>query len=144
MGRELFPSADPGRAGQAAHQLPQVPPAEPAASGAGQRRSAQLPPLPRPDPLGPGDQLGLQGRHRSGGERNLRLPRVLADHPQHLVPRIPTKVGDVGGAGLIDAQGIVQQQPHHGRVAQRRGTGVGIGGGDQGAGLVPVQAREAV
>jgi TnpA family transposase len=33
---------------------------------------------------------------------------------------------DVGGAGLIDAQGIVQQQPHHGRCAQHLGAGVGV------------------
>jgi hypothetical protein len=34
--RELLPPADPGRAGQAAHQLPQVALAEPAAGGGGQ------------------------------------------------------------------------------------------------------------
>ena len=32
------------------------------------------------------------------------------------------------GAGLIDPQGVVQQQHHRG--AQRLGAGVGIGGGD--------------
>ena len=50
---------------------------------------------------------------------------------------ILARVGDVGGAGLIDAQGVVQQ-PHYRRGAQR--LGAGLGGGDQGAGLVPVQA----
>ena len=35
----------------------------------------------------------------------------------------------------------VQQQPHHGRGAQRPGAGVGVGRGDQGPGLVPVQAH---
>ena len=37
--------------------------------------------------------------------------RALADHPQHPVAAILTEVGDVGCAGLIDTQGIVQQQP---------------------------------
>ena len=35
--------------------------------------------------------------------------RALADHPQHPVAAILTEVGDVGRAGLIDTQGIVQQ-----------------------------------
>ena len=42
----------------------------------------------------------------------------LADHAQHPVAGILAEVGDVGGAGLIDAQGVVQQQPHHRRGAQ--------------------------
>jgi hypothetical protein len=62
---------------------------------------------------------------------------ALADHSDHPVAAVLAKVGDAGGAGLVDAQGIVQQQPHHGRGAQRLGAG---GGGDPGAGLVPVQA----
>jgi hypothetical protein len=53
---------------------------------------------------------------------------------------ILAEVSDAGGAGLIDAQGVVQQQPHHRRGAQRLGAGVSVGGGDQGPGLVPVQA----
>lgn len=52
--RELLPPADPGGAGQAAHQLPQVALAEPAVGVGGQQRPAQLPPLPRPGPLRPG------------------------------------------------------------------------------------------
>jgi len=48
------------------------------------------------------------------------------------VAGVLAEVSDVCGAGLIDAQGIVQQQPHHRRGAQRLGAGVGIGGGDQG------------
>jgi hypothetical protein len=51
------------------------------------------------------------------------------------VAAVLAAAGDAGGAGLVDAHGIVQQQPHHGRGAQRLGAG-----GDQGAGLVPVQA----
>ena len=46
------------------------------------------------------------------------------------VPKTFAEVGDIGTAGLIDAQGIVQQQPHHGRGAQRLGAGVGIGDGN--------------
>ena len=64
----------------------------------------------------------------------------LRTHPQHPVAAILAKVGHVGSAGFIHAQGIVQQQPHHGRGARRLGTGVGIGRGDQGPGLVTVQA----
>jgi hypothetical protein len=56
------------------------------------------------------------------------------------VPAILAQVGDVGGARLIYTQGIVQQQPHHRRGMQRLGARVGIGRGDQGPGLVPVQA----
>jgi hypothetical protein len=56
------------------------------------------------------------------------------------VAGVLAEVGDVGGAGLIHAQRIVQQQPHHRRGAKRLRTGVGIGRGDQGPGLVPVQA----
>ena len=74
------------------------------------------------------------------GVRDLRPPRALADHAQHPAAGVLAQVGDVGGAGLIDAQGVLQQQPHRGRGAQRLGAGVGIGGGDQGPGLVPVQA----
>ena len=33
-----------------------------------QQRPGQLPPLPRPGPLRPGGQVGLQGRHRGRGE----------------------------------------------------------------------------
>jgi hypothetical protein len=44
------------------------------------------------------------------------------------VAAILAQVGDVGGAGLIHAQGVVQQ-PHHRRGAQRLGAGVGVGGG---------------
>jgi hypothetical protein len=52
--RELLPRANPRRAGQAAHQLPQVIlPEPPAAGGGGQQRAAQLPPLPHPGPLRP-------------------------------------------------------------------------------------------
>jgi hypothetical protein len=40
------------------------------------------------------------------------------------------EAGDVGGAGLIDAQAFVKQQLHHGRGAKR----LGAGGGDQGPG----------
>ncbi len=50
------------------------------------------------------------------------------------------QVGDAGGAGLIDTQGVMQQ-PHRGGGAQRLGAGVGVGVGDQGPGLVPVQAH---
>ena len=74
------------------------------------------------------------------GERDLRLPRALADHAQHPVAGVLAEVGDVGGAGLIHAQGVVQQQPHHGCGAQCLGAVVGVGRGDQGAGLIPVQA----
>jgi hypothetical protein len=139
--RELLPRADPGRAGQAPHQVPQMALAQPSAGDGGQQRPAQLPPLPRPGPLRPVGQVGLQGRHCGRGERDLRLPRALADHPQHPVAGILAQVGDVGGASLIDAQSIVQQQPHHRRGAQRLGASVGIGGDDQGAGLIPVQAH---
>ena len=50
------------------------------------------------------------------------------------------KVSDIGRAGLIDAQGVVQQQPHHRSGAQRLDAGVGIGRGNQGPGLPRVQA----
>jgi len=53
---------------------------------------------------------------------------------------VVAEVGDVGGAGLVDPQRVVQQQPHHGRGAQRLGPCVAIGGSDQGAGLIAVQA----
>ncbi len=69
--------------------------------GGGQQRPAQLPPLPRPGALRPGGQVGIQGRHGGRGERDLRLPGALTDHPQHSVAAIPAQVGDVGGAGLI-------------------------------------------
>ncbi len=55
--RELLPRADPGGAGQAAHQLPQAGLAEPSADGGGQQRLGQLPPLPRPGPLRPVGQV---------------------------------------------------------------------------------------
>ena len=68
-----------------------------------------------------------------------QVPQVALaeDHAQYPVAGVLAEVGDVGGAGLIDAQGVVQQQPHH-RRAQR--LSAGVGGGDQGPGLVPVQA----
>jgi|GEM_PF-326091 len=69
-----------------------------------------------------------------------RLPAALADHAQHPVAAVLAEVGDVTGAGLIDAQGIVQQ-PTHRRSAQRLGTGVSVGGGNQGPGLLPAQAH---
>ncbi len=37
------------------------------------------------------------------------------------VTGVLAEVGDVGGAGLVDAQGVVQQKPHHGRSAERLG-----------------------
>ena len=40
--------------------------------------------------------------------------------------------GDVSGAGLIDAQRVVQQPPHHRRGAQRMGAGTSVGGSSQG------------
>ena len=70
-----------------------------------------------------------------------RLPAALADHTQHPVAAVLAEVGDVSGAGLIDAQGVVQQQPHHRRGAQRLGAGVGVGGGNQSPGLLPAQAH---
>jgi hypothetical protein len=111
--------------------------AEPPASGGGQQRPAELPPVGQPGPLGSGGQVGLQGRHGARGERVLRLPGALADYAQDPVAGVLAEVGDVGGACLIDAQGVVQQQPHHRCGAQR--LGAGVGGGDQGAGLVAVQ-----
>ena len=120
------PTDQPGRAGKTAHQLPQVALAEPSAGG--QQRSAQLPPLPSLGPLRPVGQVGLQGRHGGRGERDLRLPGALADHAQHPVAGVLAEVGDVGSAGLIDAQSVVRQQPHHRRGAQRLDAGVGIGG----------------
>jgi hypothetical protein len=67
--------------------------------------------------------------------------RALADHPQHPVAAIFAQVGHVGGASLIEAQRVVQQQPHQRRSAQRPGTGVGVGRRNQGPGLVAVQAH---
>ena len=133
--RELLPPADPVGAGQTAHQLPQVALAQPPAGGGGQQRPGQLPPLPRPGPLRPVGQVGLQGRHRGRGERDLRLPRALADHAQHPVAAMLAEVGDVSSAGLIDAQDVVQQQPHHRRGARR----LGAGASRPSAGLVAVQ-----
>ena len=40
--------------------------------------------------------------------------------------------------------GHVQQQPHHGRGAQRLDAGVGIGGDDQGPGLVPADKLSTI
>jgi hypothetical protein len=74
----------PGRAGQAAHQLPQVALAEPPGGG-GQQRTAQLPPLPYPGPLRPVGQVGIQGRH-GGRVSGIFAFRALADHPQHRCP----------------------------------------------------------
>jgi hypothetical protein len=37
------------------------------------------------------------------------------------VAAVLAEVGDVGGAGLIDAQGVVQQQSRHRHGAQRLG-----------------------
>ena len=68
-----------------------------------------------------------------------RLPAALADHAQHPVASVLAEVGDVSGAGLIDAQGVVQQQSHHRRGAHR--LGAGVSGGEQGPGLLPVQAH---
>ena len=71
-----------------------------------------------------------------------RLPAALADRTQHPVTAVLAEAGDVSGAGLIDAQGVVQQQqPHHRRGAQRPGAGVSVGGGSQGPGLLPAQAH---
>jgi hypothetical protein len=84
--------------------------------------------------VSPVGQVGIQDRHGGRGERDLRLPGALADHPDHPVAAVLAEAGDAGGAGLVHALGIVQQQPHNGRGAQR------LGGGCQGAGLVPVQA----
>jgi len=75
--REVLPRSDPGGAGQAAYQLPQMALAEPPAGGGGQQRSAQLPPLSRPGPLRPVGQVCLQGRDRGRGERDLRLRAPL-------------------------------------------------------------------
>jgi hypothetical protein len=57
--RQLLPRADPGRASQAAHQLPQVALAEPPLGACGQQRPSQLPPVGQSGPLGPGGQVGL-------------------------------------------------------------------------------------
>lgn len=123
-------------AGQAWHQFPQVALAEPSASGSSQQRPAQLPPFLYSRPLRPVGQVGVQVHHRGRSERDLRLPGALADHAQHPVAGVLAQVSDVGSAGLIDTQGVMQQQPHHRRGEQRLRTSIGVGGGDHSTGLV--------
>jgi len=57
---------DPGGAGQAAHQLPQVARTQTPAGGGGQQRPGQLPPLPRPGALCPVGQVGLRAATVAG------------------------------------------------------------------------------
>jgi len=71
--RELLPRADPGSAGQAAHQPPQVTLAEPP-TGGGQQGPRQLPPAGHSGAVRPVGQVGIQGRHGGRGERDLRRP----------------------------------------------------------------------
>jgi hypothetical protein len=108
--RELLLRADPGGAGQAAHQLPQVALAEPPAAGGGQQRPGQLPPLPHPGPLRPVGQVGVQGHHSRwvSGIFAFRAPlRTMRRTP---VTAVFAQVADIGGASLVGAQGVVQQQ----------------------------------
>jgi hypothetical protein len=139
--RELIPCADPGGAGQAAHQFPQVALAEPPAGGGGQQRPAQLPPLPRASPLRPGGQVGIQGRYRCRGERD------LSPSARPCGPRAAP-----GAHGPLPGRRCRRRRPHRraGRYAAAAaprpqcaapGRRAGVGGGDQGAGLVPVQAH---
>jgi hypothetical protein len=89
------------------------------------RDPGQLPPAGHSGAVSPVGQVGIRGRHGGRGERDLHLPGALAGHPDHPVAAVLAEAGDAGGAGLGDARGIVQQQPHHGRGAQRLGAGVG-------------------
>jgi hypothetical protein len=60
--RELPPRADPGDTGEAPHQLPKVPLAEPPAGVGGQQRPGQVPLVGRSGSLRAVGQIGLQGR----------------------------------------------------------------------------------
>jgi hypothetical protein len=55
------------------------------------------------------------------------------------VTAVVAEVGDVRGGELVDPQPEVQQQPRRGGGAQPGRAAVGVGGGEEGAGLVAVE-----
>ena len=87
---------------------------------------ARLTPLGHP-------AINLDGRYRTTSRPPTTGLRPLRTDLLRILYRSSSQA-------LIDAQGVVQQQPYHGCGAQRLGAGVGVGGGDQGPGLVLVQA----
>ena len=113
------------------------PPLAVASSGPAKLPSAS----PSPTQCAPVSKVGVQRGHRRRGERYLRPPGAFARHPQHPVAGICSQVGDIGGAGLVHPQRIVQQQPDHRGRPQRLRAPVGVGGRDQGAGLVTGPGR---
>src|SRR5262245_31388257 len=75
--RQLLPCADPGGAGQATHQLPQVALAEPPAADGGQQRPGRLPDNPH---------IGVIGPSRSGKDYYVR--RVILDMARPLAKAV--------------------------------------------------------
>ncbi len=84
-------------------------------------------------------EVGVQCGHGGGVRGTFGRRFAFAEHGEGLVASVGAEVGDVGAEDLVDAQGVVQQQPDHRRGAQPGAAGVGVGGGDQRAALLAGQ-----
>ena len=134
--RQLLPLGDLGGAGQAAHELAQRALVEPRPAGGGQQRAGRWAAVRARRAGGEVDVEGGPGgrRNRQGG-----AAAALAHDGEYPVATVVAEVGDIGSGELVDAQPEVQQQPRGGRGAQPGRAEVGVGGGEERAGLVAVE-----
>jgi hypothetical protein len=110
------------------------------AGGSGEKRPGEVAPVVQARPVCAINQVRLQGFPGSWCKGNAGATVSLAVHRQDSVTLVVAEIGHACLAELVHAERVVQQQPQGGCGAQPGPPNVGIGRGDQVAGLVAVQS----